>query len=137
MFKCNQCAFQGDYKQNLKRHERNMHGNNTAPTTMYVGDNNPPTKIGSNVQQNVIHPPSNIQNQYNSQYGTESTHKWKAESKKWEDEYVASENWIKEKEDEILSLKNKLQEAYTANNNQLQDEFIKNKILIGQNQNKI
>ena len=28
MFKCNQCAFQGDYKQNLKRHERNMHGNN-------------------------------------------------------------------------------------------------------------
>ena len=58
MFKCNQCAFQGDYKQNLKRHERNMHGNNnTAPTTMYVGDNNPSTKNGSNVQQNVIHPP--------------------------------------------------------------------------------
>ena len=28
MFKCNQCTFQGDYKQNLKRHERNMHGNN-------------------------------------------------------------------------------------------------------------
>ena len=54
MFKCNQCAFQGDYKQNLKRHERNMHGNNTAPTTMYVDDNNPPTKIGSNVQQNQM-----------------------------------------------------------------------------------
>ena len=69
MFKCNQCAFQGDYKQNLKRHERNMHGNNTAPTTMYVCDNNPPTKIESNVQQNVIHPPSNIQNQHNTQYG--------------------------------------------------------------------
>ena len=28
MFKCNQCTFQGDYKQNLKRHERHMHGNN-------------------------------------------------------------------------------------------------------------
>ena len=28
MFKCNQCTFQGDYKQNFKRHERNMHGNN-------------------------------------------------------------------------------------------------------------
>ena len=28
MFKCNQCTFQGDYKQNLKRHERNMHGSN-------------------------------------------------------------------------------------------------------------
>merc|ERR1712082_160817 len=31
-----------------------MHGNNTAPTTMYVDDNNPPTKIGLNVQQNQM-----------------------------------------------------------------------------------
>ena len=32
-------------------------------------------EIGSIVQQNVIHPPSNIQNQHNSQYGTgENTH---------------------------------------------------------------
>ena len=56
MFKCNQCAFQSDYKQNLKRHERNMHGNNTTPTTMNVCDNNPPPKIESNVQENVYHP---------------------------------------------------------------------------------
>ena len=54
MFKCNQCAFQGDYKQNLKRHERNMHGNNTTPTTMNVCDNNPPPKIESNVQENNV-----------------------------------------------------------------------------------
>ena len=51
MFKCNQCAFQGDYKQNLKRHERNMHGNNTAPTTMYLGDNDPPTTINAHSTQ--------------------------------------------------------------------------------------
>ena len=32
MFKCNHCVFQGDYKQNLKRHMKNMHEKNT-PTT--------------------------------------------------------------------------------------------------------
>ena len=69
MFKCNQCTFQGDYKQNLKRHEKNMHGNNNdvtystaVPNTMYVGKDGPrapttihaqPTQFGSgNIRTN-------------------------------------------------------------------------------------
>ena len=132
MFKCNQCAFQGDYKQNLKRHERNMHGNNTAPTTMYVGDNNPPTKIGSNVQQNVIHPPSNIQNQHNSQYGTgENTH---IPIEDYKNVVGIAHEWKKECDikDNGIHARN---EFLSANNRKLQDEYVKNKILIEQNQN--
>ena len=47
----------------------------TSPTTMYVGDNNPPAKIGSNLQQNLSEASSNIQKKHNSQYGTgQNTH---------------------------------------------------------------
>ena len=60
-------------------------------------------------------------------------------------EKFADESWIKEKEVEILNLEeDKLakdnaicaQDVYnTANNIKLQDEYVKNKILIEQNQN--
>ena len=131
MFKCNQCAFQGDYKQNLKRHERNMHGNNTAPTTMYVDDNNPPTKIGSNVQQNVIHPPSNIQNQHNSQYGTgENTH---IPIEDYREVVGIAHEWKKECDikDNAIHARN---EFLTGNNHKLQVEYMRNKMLDVENE---
>ena len=53
MYKCKYCHIQSEYKYNIDRHEK-RHNANTAPTTMYVDDNNPPTKIGSNVQQNQM-----------------------------------------------------------------------------------
>ena len=30
MFKCNQCPYQVDYKQNLTRHMKNKHGDNIS-----------------------------------------------------------------------------------------------------------
>ena len=73
MFKCNQCAFQGDYKQNLKRHERNMHGNNknlynAPPTTI----NAHPTQLGSGITTNepTSHCESGPAQVYNSSSST-------------------------------------------------------------------
>ena len=132
MFKCNQCAFQGDYKQNLKRHERNMHGNNTTPTTMNVCDNNPPPKIESNVQENVIHPPSNIQNQHNTQYG--NGHNTHIPIEKY-NEVVGIVQQLKqhcEVKDNAIRVRDTF---LTGNNSKLQDEFTKNRILIEQNRN--
>ena len=91
--KCTMCDFRTHKKYNLNVHLRGIHGISNLSSVV--------TSIIPIEKYKEV---------------AESTHNWKAESKKWEDEYVASENWIKEKEDEILSLKNNLQEAYTANN---------------------
>ena len=130
MYKCKYCHIQSEYKYNIDRHEK-RHNANTAPTTMYVDDNNPPTKIGSNVQQNVIHPPSNIQNQHNSQYGTgENTH---IPIEDYREVVGIAHEWKKECEikDNGIHARN---EFLTANNHKLQVEHMRNKMLDVENE---
>ena len=85
-----------------------MHGNNTAPTTMYVGDNDPPTTI--NAHSNTVP----IED-YNNVVGI--AHEWKKECE-IKDNGIHARNVI-----------------LTANNSKLQDQYVKNKMLIEQNQN--
>ena len=90
MFKCNQCPFQGDYKQNLTRHMRNIHGNNIAPTTVSVGYDTariPTHQPGSGIQRNEptlhcesgpaeIYQPNTVSVEDYTK-ATESAHGWK------------------------------------------------------------
>ena len=110
---CEYCEYKSNHKWVVTRHTQSKH------------------EIGSIVQQNVIHPPSNIQNQHNSQYGTgENTH--------YNEDYnnvvgIANE-WKKECEIKDNAIRTR-DVFLTANNSKLQDEYVKNKILIEQNQN--
>ena len=110
---CEYCEYKSKHKWVVTRHTQSKH------------------EIGSIVQQNVIHPPSNIQNQHNSQYGTgENTH--------YNEDYnnvvgIANE-WKKECEIKDNAIRTR-DVFLTANNSKLQDEYVKNKILIEQNQN--
>merc|ERR1712208_272843 len=77
-------------------------------------------------------PPSNIQNQHNSQYGNEeNTH---IPIEKYNKVVEIAQEWKKECEikDNGIHAHN---EFLTANNSKLQDQYVKNKILIEQNQN--
>merc|ERR1712082_71995 len=80
----------------------------TSPTTMYVGDNDPPTTI--NAHSNTVP----IED-YNNVLGI--AHEWKKEC---------------DIKDNGIHARNKF---LSANNCKLQDEFVKNKILNEQNQN--
>ena len=110
---CEYCEYKSTHKWVVTRHTQSKH------------------EIGSIVQQNVIHPPSNIQNQHNSQYGPgENTH--------YNEDYnnvvgIANE-WKKECEIKDNAIRTR-DVFLTANNSKLQDEYVKNKILIEQNQN--
>merc|ERR1712030_276657 len=105
----------------LKIHEERNHINLTNHTTPKMS-----------VQQNVNQASSNIQNQHNSQYGTgETTH---IPIEKYNEAVGIAHEWKKECEikDNGIHARN---EFLTANNSKLQDEYVKNKILIEQNQN--
>merc|ERR1712002_1288928 len=80
----------------------------TSPTTMYVGDNDPPTTI--NAHSNTVP----IED-YNNVVGI--AHEWKKEC---------------EIKDNGIHARN---EFLTANNRKLQDQYVKNKMLNEQNQN--
>ena len=120
MYQCGYCIFKSKRKYNLKIHEERNHINLTNHATPKMS-----------VQQNVNQASSNIQNQHNSQYGTgENTH--------YNEDYnnvvgIANE-WKKECEIKDNAIRTR-DVFLTANNSKLQDEYVKNKILIEQNQN--
>ena len=118
-YDCKQCEYSTTRKFNFERHEKS-HTQSKH-------------EIGSIVQQNVIHPPSNIQNQHNTQYGNgQNTHhngdynKVVEIAHGWKQQCQVKDNAIRVR-DTFL----------TANNSKLQDEITKNKILIEQNRNII
>ena len=95
MFKCNQCTFQGDYKQNLKRHERHMHGNNknemynnSAPNIASIPNNAHPNSGNIITNEPTLQCESGPSQVYNSSVKTvsiedynkanESAHGWKS-----------------------------------------------------------
>ena len=95
MFKCNQCTFQGDYKQNLKRHERNMHGNNknemyndSAPNIASIPNNahpnsgniitNEPTLQCESGPSQVYNAPAKTISIEDYNKANESAHGWKS-----------------------------------------------------------
>ena len=116
-YDCKQCEYSTTRKFNFERHEKS-HTQSKH-------------EIGSNVQQNVIHPPSNIQNQHNSQYGTgENTH---IPIEDYREVVGIAHEWKKECEikDNGIHARN---EFLTANNSKLQVEHMRNQMLDVENE---
>ena len=109
---CEYCYYKSNHKWVVTRHTQSKH------------------EIGSNVQQNVIHPPSNIQNQHNSQYGTGST---VIPIEDYREVVGIAHEWKKECDikDNAIHARN---EFLTGNNHKLQVEYMRNKMLDVENE---
>ena len=128
MFKCNQCAFQGDYKQNLKRHMKNMHEKNTpttkdedtpkALTAMHVG-----IQHGLGTGEAQDNQTVSIQ-EYNNII--DETYKWKDAYEKQMHVNIVKDNAVKIRDIQLLKL-----------NNKLLTETNKNKELVLNNDDKV
>ena len=116
MFQCEYCNYASIHNHNVTKHVKRMHANNLLNQTQSgfgsvvtsVGDNDPPTTI--NAHSNTVP----IED-YNNVLGI--AHGWKKEC---------------DIKDNGIHARN---EFLSANNRKLQDEYVKNKILIEQNQN--
>ena len=84
--KCSYCDYQSPYKGNLKTHVKNKHGNNSAPSTISIGeDGGRPPNVQYGIQ--TLHCESGPAQVYNSTPNTvsiedynkvaESAHGWK------------------------------------------------------------
>ena len=128
------CDFRTHKKYNLNVHLKGIHGISNLKEQS--------TQIQLNVQQNVSEAYSNIQNQHNTQYGTgQNTYKQNENyNENYNEDYNKmvgiAQGWKNhfEVKDNALHARDVF---LTANNSKLQDKFIENKILIGQNKNII
>jgi len=124
-YNCSQCNYGSDRKWTVKDHERRVHNNvnvtnqsNEFPTTVSVGYDTQKVATTMHVGEDGGRPPYTLTKpieEYNKVVGI---------AQEWKKECEIKDNGIHARN-----------EFLTANNSKLQDEYVKNKILIEQNQN--
>jgi len=125
MFQCEYCNYASIHNHNVTKHVKRMHANNTAPPTTI---NTHSTQLGShNIRTNEPTLQCESDSAEIFQPNTvpiENYNKVVEIAQEWKKECEIKDNGIHARN-----------EFLTANNSKLQDEYVKNKILIEQNQN--